>query len=168
MGEEMKTYITSYNHEFVVVAEKIHCIRVDRDEGRYCLDVITENGTHRMVSGMTESVAKVLLMSFRNLLQMQTRDINIHELCKFAKKNVGGEKTVEEIFPDGLNGFEVMQRLMNQIEGFDEEGEPEDEMVDENTAQEIRDMMGEEEYPPSPEKENNTEESDVAEGLPEL
>lgn len=164
----MKTYITSYNHEFVVIAEKIHCIRVVRDEGRYCLDVITENGTHRVVSGITESVAKVLLMSFRNLLQMQTRDINVHELCKFAKKNVGGEKTVEEIFPDGLNGFEVMQRLMNQIEGFDEEGEPEDGMVDENTAQEIRDMMGGEEFPPNLlEEENNTEESDVAEGLPE-
>lgn len=164
----MKTYITSYNHEFVVIAEKIHCIRVVRDEGRYCLDVMTENGTQRMASGMTESVAKVLLMSFRNLLQMQTRDINIHELCKFAKKNVGGEKTVEEIFPDGLNGFEVMQRLMNQIEEFDEEGKPEDEMVDENTIQEVRDRMGEEEYPPNPEEENDTEESDVAEGLPEL
>lgn len=164
----MKTYITSYNHEFVVIAEKIHCIRVVRDEGRYCLDVMTENGAQRMASGMTESVAKVLLMSFRNLLQMQTRDINIHELCKFAKKNVGGEKTVEEIFPDGLNGFEVMQRLMNQIEEFDEEGKPEDEMVDENTIQEVRDRMGEEEYPPNPEEENDTEESDVAEGLPEL
>lgn len=164
----MKTYITSYNHEFVVIAEKIHCIRAVRDGGRYCLDVVTENGTHRMASGMTESVAKVLLMSFRNLLQMQTRDINIHELYKFAKKNVGGEKTVEEIFPDGLNGFEVLQRLANQIEGFDEGAEPEDEMVDEKTAQEIRDMMGEEEFPPNQKEENNTEESDVAEGLPEL
>ena len=57
---------------------------------------------------------------------------------------------------------------MNQIEGFDEEGEPEDEMVGEKTIQEIMDMMGEEEFPPNPEEENNTEESDVAKGLPEL